>query len=137
MTKNINPPEPGFEPGKMALAISATMEVFPVALGVGFIRAARYAVPKIMVTATTPRIVSVCDALRPCGRRNALTPFDMASVPVSADDPEEKECRITNNPAEDAVPIAIGSGGGAAAGQFVTHFATPTTIRASMERMNP
>ena len=46
--------------------------------------------PMIMATATTPRIVRVCAAFRPCGRRNALTPFEIASVPVSAEDPEAK-----------------------------------------------
>src|SRR5437773_284360 len=119
------------------LAISAPTEIRPDARGPGFVLLAGYAGPGIMVRATTPSMVSVCDALRPCGRRNALTPFEMASVPVRAAAPEENECRITNRPAADAVPNAIGSEGASACGHDPRHLTTPTTISANIDRMKP
>ena len=41
-------------------------------------------------------IVSVSAAFFACGRRNAGTPFEIASTPVSAVDPEENARRITS-----------------------------------------
>ena len=45
-----------------------------------------------------PMTASVVAALRACGRRNAGTPFEMASTPVSAVAPDEKALRIANTP---------------------------------------
>ena len=52
---------------------------------------------------------SVRAALRACGRRNALTPFAIASTPVSAVEPEAKARSSTNSPIAPA-PTVIGSG---------------------------
>jgi hypothetical protein len=46
--------------------------------------------PKNKDTAITPMIPSVVAAFRDWGRRNAGTPLEIASTPVSAVDPEEK-----------------------------------------------
>src|SRR5438132_7002462 len=113
------------------------MEIRPEWLGTGFVLFARYAVPTIIVTAITPSMVRVFDAFLPCGLRNALTPLEMASVPVSAAAPEENECRITNRLATPAVPIGIGSGGAAAWGHEPRHFTTPTAISTNIEAMKP
>jgi hypothetical protein len=45
-----------------------------------------------------PMTASVVAALRDCGRLKAGTPFEIASTPVSAVEPDEKACRITNSP---------------------------------------
>ena len=59
--------------------------------------------------AIAPSTVSVVAAFRPCGRRNALTPFAIASTPVSAVDPDENARSRTNSVMPPA-PVAIGSG---------------------------
>ena len=50
---------------------------------------ARYETPRNSEIAITPSTASVVAALRPCGRRKALTPFAIASTPVNAVDPDE------------------------------------------------
>src|SRR5690349_7228316 len=60
--------------------------------------------------AITPITVSVFAALRPCGARNALTPFEIDSTPVRAAAPDEKARRRTRTPTPPAVPAVIGSG---------------------------
>ena len=56
-----------------------------------------------MVIAITPSTSSVAAALRPCGRRNALTPFAIASTPVSAVEPDENARSTTKS---ETVPYA-------------------------------
>jgi len=85
--------------------------------------------------AMTPMMVSVAAALRPWGRRKADTPLEMASMPVSAVEPEEKACRTRNRPME-AVPTGSGEGT-ATCGHPPRHFTRPTPIRANIDTTNP
>ena len=48
--------------------------------------------------AITPIDISVLAALRACGRRNAVTPFEIASTPVSALQPEANARSSTTMP---------------------------------------
>ena len=113
---------------KTPSAIWATTDF--VSLGSGWAREARKLIPRNIVTAIAPMIPRVSAALRAWGRRKAGTPFEMASTPVSAVDPEENACRITKMPTAPAVPMAKWSAGGAAwAHPLVTHFARPVATR--------
>ena len=96
--------------GKTARAICETTE--SVELGIACRCTARYETPRNKVIAITPRIASVCAAFFPCGRRNALTPFAIASTPVSAVDPDENARRRTKSV---IVPAPTGSGCGVTA----------------------
>ena len=78
---------------------------------------------------------SVRAALRDCGRRNALTPFAIASTPVSAVEPEAKARSSTKSPIV-PTPTVIGSGATAGPHCPSAQRAAPTTTRASMEAMN-
>ncbi len=49
-----------------------------------------------MVIEITPMASSVCAAFFACGRRNAGTPSEMASTPVSAVAPDENARRRTH-----------------------------------------
>src|SRR5689334_20531629 len=60
--------------------------------------------------AIAPITVSVFVALRPCGGRNALTPFEIDSTPVSAAAPDENARRSTSAPTPPAVPAVSGCG---------------------------
>src|SRR5213595_2716354 len=79
--------------GKTARAICDTTDA--VALGLACRCTARYETPRKRKIAIEPRIASVAAAFLPCGRRNALTPFAIASTPVSAVEPDEKARRTT------------------------------------------
>ena len=126
-SQNMNPPP------NTALAISDTIET--VVLGRAWVPSARKAVPRIIATAMTPSMARVCEAFFPCGRRNALTPLEIASVPVSAEDPEANECRITNTPTVAAVPTGTGCGTSTTCGHELRHRTKPTVIRANIEKM--
>src|SRR6059058_2893482 len=83
------------EPGqKTARASCETTE--SVELGIAWMCTARNDAPTKRPIAMTPSVASVLAALRPCGRRNALTPLAIASTPVSAVEPEENARRSTN-----------------------------------------
>ena len=58
--------------------------------------------PSIIVTASPPIKASVVAALRDLGLRNAGTPLEMASTPVSAADPEENARNSRNTRARPA-----------------------------------
>ena len=60
--------------------------------------------------AITPIDISVLAALRACGRRNALTPFEIASTPVSALQPEANARSSTTDAHPAARPTGAGSG---------------------------
>ncbi len=99
-------------------------------LGSGCALEARKLIPRNMETATAPMIPRVAAAFRACGRRNAGTPFEIASTPVSAVDPEANACRITNSPMAPAWPIGRSASGWTAAGQPPkAHFASPVSTR--------
>ena len=75
--------KPNVEPlGNVARAIWETTETL--VLGRAPVCTASHETPTKNVTAITPRIASVRAALRACGCRNALTPFEIASMPVRA-----------------------------------------------------
>src|SRR6266436_157929 len=73
---------------------------------------ARYDTPRKRKIAIEPRTASVCAAFLPCGRRNALTPFAIASTPVNAVDPDENARRSTKSV---IVPVPTGSACGTTA----------------------
>src|SRR5919198_5121999 len=87
--------------------------------------------------ATTAMMASVSAALRDCGRRNAGTPFEIASTPVSAVEPEAK-ARRTMNRATGPALLATSAIGvtGAAAGQPPTHRTRPTPTMNRIDAMN-
>ena len=98
------PNEPG---GKTARAICETTE--SVELGSACTCTARYETPRNSVIAITPSTASVVAAFFPCGWRNALTPFAIASTPVSAVEPDENARRRTKSV---IAPVPAGSGFG-------------------------
>ena len=59
-----------------------------------------------------PIIASTSWALRASGGLNAGTPFDTASVPVSATDPDENARRIRSTPSGSTVPCGSHAAGG-------------------------
>src|SRR5437867_1830286 len=63
--------------------------------------------PRNMVTEMAPMMARVAAAFFAWGRRNAGTPFEIASTPVRAVDPEENAWRITNRDAPEATPISM------------------------------
>src|SRR5262245_28083063 len=93
--------------GKAARAISEMTETLE--LGCACMCTARYETPTKSVIAIKPIARSVRAAFLPGGGRNALTPFELASTPVSAEAPEAKACSRTKMPTAPA-PAAIGSG---------------------------
>ena len=74
-------------------------------------------------------------AFRACGCRKALTPFEIASTPVRALDPEAKARRTANSV---IAPAPTGSWSGTTAVGHVptVQRATPVSISASIARMN-
>src|SRR5262245_8642447 len=88
--------------------------------------------------AMAPITARVVDAFFAWGRRKAGTPFEMASTPVRAVDPDENACRITKRPTLTAVPSAMWLAGTTACGQLLTrHLDRPTTTMVRMKRMKP
>ena len=69
--------------------------------------------PRNMAIAITAIATSVCAALRLSGGRNAGTPFDTASTPVSAVQPFENAVSSTNS---GSAVVPGGSGAPSAAG---------------------
>ena len=59
-----------------------------------------------MAAAIPPSMARVVAALRDLGRRNIGTPFEMASTPVRAAQPEEKARMSRKAPASPASPSA-------------------------------
>ena len=96
--------------GNVARATCDTTE--SVVLGRACSFTARKETPRKSVIAITPSTPSVVAAFFPCGRRNALTPFAIASTPVSAVDPDENARRRTKSV---IVPAPTGSGCGVTA----------------------
>jgi len=101
------PSVPGW---KTARAICDTTEAD--ALGLACTCIARNETPRNITIAITPSAPSVLAAFLPCGWRNALTPFAIASTPVSAVDPDEKARRRMNSP---TAPTPAGSAWGTTA----------------------
>src|SRR4029450_6859047 len=94
--------------------------------------------PKNIVIAMTPMMAKVSAALVACGRRNAGTPFEIASTPVSAGAPEEKALSTAKSPMAVATVAAFAIGStGAVAGQPPTHWYKPIAIVARIAATNP
>src|SRR6266508_3959481 len=117
-------------------AIWATTDL--VWLGSGWALDARKLIPRNIEIATAPMIPRVAAAFRACGRRKAGTPFEMASTPVSAVDPDENAWRMTKRLAPAAAPARMWSAGTTAWGQPpVAHLTRAVITKAKIERMNP
>ena len=75
-----------------------------------------------------------------CGRRNAGTPFEMASTPVRAVEPDENACRITNRPSGPMCParfeMASTCWDAAEGHPPVAHRTNPTASMAKIEATN-
>ena len=82
--------------GKTPRAISDSTDGVPVAVGAACICTASHETPRNIAIAIAPRIASVIAAFLPCGFLNALTPFAIASTPVSAVEPDANARRTTN-----------------------------------------
>ena len=93
-----------------ARAICETTE--SVELGRAWRCTARYETPRKSVIAITPSTPSVFAAFFPCGWRNALTPFAIASTPVRAVEPDENARSRTNSV---IAPVPTGSACGVTA----------------------
>ena len=75
--------------------------------------------------AITAIVISVREAFRACGRRNAVTPFEIDSTPVSATAPDEKALSRTKTPS-DPIPVASGCGTWACGQEPAAHLPSPT-----------
>ena len=113
----------------MARAICESTEADE--LGSACILTARYETPRNSVTAEPAISKSVRDAFCDCGCRNAVTPFEIDSTPVSAAEPEANAFSRTNSP---SAPAPVGSGCGTVAVGHVpsVHLPTPTASIAYM-----
>ena len=87
------------------------------------------------VIAIAPIASSVLAAFRPGGGRKALTPFEIASTPVSAAAPEAKAWSSTNTPTAPA-PAAIGCGACTVGHSPVAHFPTPVPTSRNIDATN-
>ena len=85
--------------------------------------------------AISPRTPSVVAAFRPFGGRNALTPFEIASTPVSATAPLAK-ARTRRNTVTVPAPAATGFGTVACGQAPVAHFQTPVPTSTYMAATN-
>src|SRR5689334_21964545 len=111
--------------GNVARAISEMTET--VLLGAACICTASHETPMNSVIAIAPMISSVRAAFLPAGLRNALTPLEIDSTPVSAAAPEAKARSRTKTPTAPA-PAASGFGTWACGHEPVAHFETPVPI---------
>ena len=71
----------------------------PLSNTTGFTRVARIESPRKSVPSVAPMMLRALRAFCHSGLRNAVTPFEIASTPVTAAPPEAKACRTTNNAA--------------------------------------
>src|ERR1022692_1592436 len=115
--------------GKTARAICDTTE--SVELGRACVPTARYETPTKIVIATTPSTPRVRAAFFDCGRRNALTPFAIASTPVRALAPDANALR-TRKMVTAATPAGIGWGDTARGHALTAPFVTPAPPAISM-----
>src|SRR4051812_13414943 len=111
--------------GNVARAIWETTETL--VLGLAPVCTASQDTPTKNVTATTPRIASVRAALRAWGCRNALTPLEIASIPVSAAEPDAK-ARSRTKKVTALAPAGIASGVVATGQVVAAHLPMPRPI---------
>src|SRR5690242_15496425 len=124
------PNEPGW---KTARAIWETTE--SVELGRACTCTARYETPRNIAIASAPRMASVFAAFFPCGWRKALTPFAIASTPVSAVEPEENARSRTKTPIDPA-PTGSACGTDALCTRPLTTWTSPTPTRRRIDVTN-
>src|SRR5438876_8087659 len=96
--------EAKLQAGKIPRAISERTE--SVELGRACMRTARKETLRNRLIARPAMITSVRAAFLDWGRRNAVTPFEIASTPVSAADPDAKARRTRKTP---TVPVPAAS----------------------------
>src|SRR5207253_4327099 len=123
-------PEPA---GKVARAVCETTETVP--LGRACISTARNETPTKSAIAITPRAARVFAAFSPCGCRKALTPFAIASTPVSAVEPEAKARRRTKRVTAPA-PAGRGCGTVAVGQEPAAQRTTPVPTSANIAVTN-
>ena len=80
-----------------ARAICDRTDGVPDSVGSACMCTASHDTPRNIAIATTPSTSIVFAAFLPCGRRNALTPFAIASTPVSAVEPDENARSTTKS----------------------------------------
>src|SRR5437899_6630611 len=124
------------EEGKTPRAISASTDGVPPSLGLACIWTASHETPTNIAIAIAPRTASVVAAFFPCGFRNALTPFAIASTPVKAVDPDAN-ARSTTNVVTAPKPAATGCETVACGQPVVAHLASPTPMSAKIDRTKP
>src|SRR4029079_11084290 len=95
--------------GKTARAISESTDGVPVLVGRAWTCTASHETPTNIAIAIVPRTRNVVPAFLPCGLRNALTPFAIASTPVSAVEPDAN-ARSTTNAVMAPTPLESGCG---------------------------
>ena len=83
--------------GKTPRASCDSTDGVPESAGSACMCTASHETPTNIAIAITPSVASVVAAFRPCGRRNAFTPFAIASTPVSAVEPDANARRTTNS----------------------------------------
>src|SRR6476619_3790226 len=125
------PAEPA---GKTPRAISDRTDT--VSLGLACMCTASHDTPRKSEIASPPIHSSVRAAFFPCGGRNALTPFEIDSTPVSAAEPEANARKMTNTPTPPAAPAAIGLGTWAVGQVPSAHFAIPAAINTYIAATN-
>src|SRR5262245_47434480 len=126
--------KPAAEPdGNVARASWETTEA--VSLGRAPIFTVSQDTPRKNVIAITPSANNVFAAFFAWGCRNALTPFEIASTPVSAAEPEANARRSTNSVTAPA-PAAIGWGATAWGHVPTVHLTPPTMISTTYAEMN-
>ena len=65
--------------------------------------------PRNITPSSVPMITSVVRAFFHAGLRNAGTPLEMASTPVTAAPPDANACRTTNSDGAEEEPVAAAS----------------------------
>ena len=81
--------------GNKAVLICEMTVGVPSVYGIGCTWVARAESPKNNVPRTNPMMTSVTLAFFHSGRRNAVTPFEIASTPVTAAPPDANACSTT------------------------------------------
>ncbi len=136
--KNCTMRNPTDSSPKTAIPSCAGTEISSLAITPG-VWVVSHEIPRNNVMEMMPMTARVVAALRACGRRNAGTPLEMASTPVSAVAPDEKAFRSANTPTAPNVVAAWGSGSTSApiGGHAVAHRASPMSTMTPIASTNP
>jgi hypothetical protein len=123
--------EPG---GNTVRATSESSETDP--LGRASIFQVSTETPMKSRIAIPPMTISVLEAFTACGRRNAGTPFEIASTPVRALHPDANARSTTISPTLPARPTGAASGTCAVGQPDTSPRTKPTATSAPTEPMN-